>query len=81
MRRGLGVVRFAPRSMVVVLHGRAWHRQPWRWRWQVIGEVGRGFEYTMYNFNHERWGMAGAGNRMRLPGFLPKTLRFRNKQA
>ena len=30
----------------------------------IVGEVGLGFSYTMYNFNHERWGMAVGGNRM-----------------
>mmetsp|Transcript_35665 Transcript_35665/g.44231 ORF Transcript_35665/g.44231 Transcript_35665/m.44231 type:complete len:506 (+) Transcript_35665:69-1586(+) len=30
----------------------------------VVGEVGKGFHYTMSNFNHERWGMAVAGNAM-----------------
>jgi|EP00945_MAST-04E_sp_MAST-4E-sp1_P005887 alkylation response protein AidB-like acyl-CoA dehydrogenase len=30
----------------------------------VVGEVGKGFNYTMYNFNHERWGMCVGGNRM-----------------
>ena len=30
----------------------------------VIGEIGQGFAYTMYNFNHERWGMCVGGNRM-----------------
>ena len=30
----------------------------------VIGEIGLGFAYTMYNFNHERWGMCVGGNRL-----------------
>jgi alkylation response protein AidB-like acyl-CoA dehydrogenase len=30
----------------------------------VIGEVGNGFAYAMYNFNKERWGMVVAGNRL-----------------
>jgi len=30
----------------------------------VIGDLGKGFYYTMSNFNHERWAMAVAGNTM-----------------
>ncbi|CAE8676369.1 unnamed protein product [Polarella glacialis] len=30
----------------------------------VIGEVGKGFYYSMSNFNKERWAMAASGNRM-----------------
>lgn len=29
----------------------------------LIGKEGKGFMYVMSNFNHERWGMAVAGNR------------------
>ncbi len=32
-------------------------------RANVVGEEGRGFYYTMANFNIERWGMVCAGNR------------------